>query len=233
MNITGIVVTHNTKSLIKEAYESVRRFHPRMKIIIIDGSDPQDECRKYVISLASKYTKVMLCEYNIGHGRGMDIALRMCETKYALLFDSDIVMLKSPVQEMLSMMEPDTYGVGYLEKSGLDGYEYGAWPHHAQEPFMMMLHPFFHLLQVKEYFKYHPYIHHGAPAFRAALDIHTKGLTDKIIKSFPGLGHTSGKGWSWDAVPGEHILHNTAGTRKERVLRGKDEIEGEWDYGQK
>jgi hypothetical protein len=229
-DITGIVVSHNTKALLSEAYSSVRRWHPEMLIIIIDGSDPDDDCRKYVESLASEITTVVVADYNIGHGRGMDSALLMCKTKFALIFDSDIVMVKSPVQEMLDMMEEDTYGVGYLEKSAYDGYEYGAKEEHKGQPFMMMLHPFFHLLQVSEYFKFHPYIHHGAPAFRAALDIHQKGLTNKIIKVFPGLGHTSGKGWSWDAVPGEHIIHNTAGTRKDRVLRGKDEIEGEWDY---
>lgn len=200
-----------------------------MLIIIVDGSDPEDECRRYVESLSSNITTVALCEGNLGHGRGMDAAIRMCSTRFALVFDSDIVMLKSPVEQMLAMMEEDTYGVGYTEKSGLDGYEYGAHAHHKNQDFMYMLHPFFHLLQISEYFKFHPYVHHGAPCFKAALDIHNKGLTDKIIKQFPGLGHTHGKGWCWSAVPGEWILHDTAGTRKDRVKRGKTEIEGTWE----
>jgi len=203
-----------------------------MPIIIIDGSDPGDECREYVKSLSSNITTVGLADYNIGHGRGMDAAIRMCKTRFALIFDSDIIMRKSPVQEMLDMMEPDTYGVGYVEKSGYDGFEYGAKSEHTGQPFMIMLHPFFHLLQISEYYKFHPYVHHGAPAYKAALDIHLKGLTSKIIKVFPGLGHTHGKGWSWEPVPGEHIIHDTAGTRKDRVRRGKQEIEGAWDYGQ-
>jgi len=200
-----------------------------MPIIIIDGSDKSDPCYSYVISLASELITVGICEYNIGHGRGMDAGIRMCKTRFALIFDSDIVMLKSPVEQMLAMMENDTYGCGYTEKSGLDGYEYGAHAHHKNQDFMYMLHPFFHLLQISEYFKFHPYVHHGAPCFKAALDIHNQGLTDKIIKQFPGLGHTHGKGWCWSAVPGEWILHDTAGTRKERVKRGKTEIEGIWE----
>ena len=200
-----------------------------MPLIIIDGSDKSNPCYSYVISLADERTMVGVCGYNIGHGRGMDAGIRMCKTRFALIFDSDIVMLKSPAEQMLSMMEEDTYGVGYTEKSGLDGYEYGAHSHHKDQDFMYMLHPFFHLLQISEYFKFHPYVHHGAPCFKAALDIHNQGLTDKIIKRFPGLGHTHGKGWCWSAVPGEWILHDTAGTRNDRVKRGKSEIEGSWE----
>lgn len=228
--VTGITVTHNTKSLIQRAYESVRKFHPEMPVIIIDGSDPGDPCREYVRSLASPYTIVGLCDFNIGHGRGMDSAIRMCKTDFALIFDSDIEMLKSPLELMLSMVEPDTYSVGYLEKTGLDGYEYGAKPHHKNQDFMWMMHPFFHLLQVKEYFNYHPYTQHGAPCYKTALDIHRRGLTDKIFKILPGLGHTAGKGWCWEPVKPVWVIHDTAGTRNMRRQKGLPEIEGGWDY---
>lgn len=202
-----------------------------MPIIIIDGSDANDPCRKYVNSLSSQYTTVILCNTNIGHGRGMHLGISHSKTKYILLFDSDIVMLKSPVEQMLSMMEPDTYGVGYLEKTGYDGFEYGAHQIHKTQGFMMMLHPYFALISRENYYKFHPFVHHGAPCYLAALDIHNKGLTSKIIKEFPGLGHSSGRGWNWTGQPREYIEHHTAGTRKDRVSRGKSEIEGSWDYG--
>lgn len=200
-----------------------------MPIILIDGSTPTDPCYTYACSLASELITVGVCNYNIGHGRGMDAAIRMCKTKFALIFDSDIEMLKSPVEQMLAMMQPDTYGVGYLEKTGYDGYEYGAQPHHRTQGFMYMLHPYFHLLQVSEYMKFHPYVHHGAPCFKAALDIHTKGLTAQIIKEFPGLGHSSGKGWCWTGAPREYIHHDPAGTRHTRSAKGLSEIEGVWE----
>lgn len=229
MDITGITVCHNSKELIQKAYESVRKFHPDMRIIIIDGSDPLDECREYVKSLKSPITTVYLALKNIGHGRGMDLALKMTATKYALIFDSDIIMHKSPVEKMLAMMEKDTYGVGYLEKTGFDGFEYGAKTHHFQQGFMYMLHPYFMLLQVSEYFKYYPFVQHGAPCYKAALDIHRRGLTSKIIKEFPGLGHSSGIGWNWKGEPREYIEHHTAGTRNLRRSKGLPEIEGDWD----
>src|SRR5690606_4334066 len=141
-DITGLTVCHESHYLIQAAYESVRKFHPDMKIIIIDGSRYTDPCYKYVKSLQSPITQIECFNKNIGHGRGMDAGIRMIKTKFALIFDSDIVMLKSPVEQMLTMMEDDTYGVGYLEKTGFDGFEYGSKPHHANQGYMMMLHPY-------------------------------------------------------------------------------------------
>jgi len=200
-----------------------------MRMIIIDGSDPNNACYSYACSLADSVTKVVVVGRNIGHGRGMDMGIRMCETDFALIFDSDTEMIKSPVKQMLDMMDKDTLAVGYMEKTGFDGYEYGAKPHHKRQGFMYMMHPFFHLLQVENYFHYHPYVHHGAPCFKTALDVHRQGLTDKVYKVFPGLGHTSGKGWVWEAVPGEWVKHDTAGTRKVRRAAGKQEIEQGWE----
>ena len=228
-DITAAIVCSDSHYLVKEAVESFRFWHPEMKLIIIDGSSKDDPCYNYVRSLVSPVTDVRLCNYNIGHGRGMNLALSIVKTKYALIFDSDIVMDISPVGRMLSMFEDDTYGVGYLEKTGFDGFEYGSHTHHKSEGFMKMLHPYFMLLQVSEYFKFAPFVHHGAPCYKAALDIHRRGLTSKIIKEFPGLGHSSGKGWNWKGEPREFIQHHTAGTRKLRRGKGLQEIEQGWE----
>jgi len=228
-DITAVVICSNTKVLVEKAITSFRKFHPDMRLIILDGSDSNDPCCSYVCSLASEITTVGVYGYNIGHGRGMDAAIRMVKTKFALIFDSDVVFHKSPVEKMLNLMEEETYGIGYLEKTGYDGFEYGAKPHHRNEEFMYMLHPYFHLLSVVNYFKFHPYVHHGAPCFKAALDIHQKGLTGKIIKEFPGLGHSSGKGWVWTGEPREYIEHHPAGTRSIRRNKGLPEIEAGWE----
>ena len=227
--ITGIVVTHNTKELIKRAYESVRKFHPNMKIIIIDGSDRNDDCYNYVCSLANENTRVFLSDENIGHGRGICVGIEYTETPYILIFDSDIEMLKTPVQAMLDMMEENTLGVGYTEKTSFEGFEWGSKPAHKNQGWMKYLHPYFCLLQLKEYKKYAPFCHHGAPAVNLCLDIYNRGLSDEVIKEFPGLGHSSGKGWVWEGKPREFIRHDTYGTRGVRVKKKKPEIEGKWD----
>ena len=227
--ITGITVCCNTKALFETAYLSVRQFHPDLQIIIIDGSDPGDPCAAYVRGLASSLTTVLQPGYNIGHGRGMCAGIDFAKTKYALIFDSEIEMIKSPVLEMLTMMEEDTFGVGYIEeKTAFDGYEWGVHPHHKKEGWMRYLHPMFQLINIANYRKFHPYVHHGAPCYLTMLDIHKRGLSAKILKQFPGLGHSSGKGWNWAGIPREHIRHNTRGTRDVRVKKHLPEIEAGW-----
>jgi len=228
-NITGITVVQDTKDLIKRAYNSVRKFHPAMPIVIIDGSSPADPCASYVKSLASEVTTVVSLGYNIGHGRGMCMGIDKTETQYALIFDSDVEMLKSPVQAMREMMEEDTFGVGYIEgKTAFDGFEWG-WPgHNTPGEWMSYLHPFFQLIDIRNYRKYYPYVHHGAPCYLTMLDIHKRGLSDRILKQFPGLGHSSGKGLNWTGTPREHIRHNPGSTIKARTGEDARKIEGGW-----
>lgn len=228
-DVTGITVCWNTKDLIERAYTSVRKFHPEMPIIIIDCSDKTNLCYSYTSSLADANTRVFHASKNIGHGRGLVHGISNTKTPFVLVFDSDIEMLKSPLQAMLDQFEDDTYGVGYTEKTAFDGHEYGCKPSHLNQGHMKYLHPYFCLIQLKEYKKYLPFCHHGAPAVNTMLDIHRRGLGDKVIKEFEGLGHSSGRGHVWEGKPREFIRHDTAGTRSHRRSLRLEEIEGVWD----
>lgn len=227
-DITAVSICSNTKFLIARSYLSLRAFHPEMKVIIVDGSSPESDCYNYVRSLACENTVIYQPGYNIGHGNGMHYALSRCTTKYALIFDSDIVMTKSPVQVMLNKMESDTYGVGWIYDVGLDGFDYGTpGKNHALR--IPYIHPYFMLLSVKQYFNFAPFVHHGAPCYKAMIDIYKRGLSGKILKSIPGLtGHTSGEGINWKGQPSEYIQHEFGGTRRANREAGKREIEGAW-----
>jgi hypothetical protein len=195
-----------------------------MRIIIIDGSKVTDPCYHYVLSLASDITTVGVYRYNIGHGNGMDAGIRLVKTKYALIFDSDIVMLKSPVDDMLSRMNEETYGVGAFDY--VDNRGFGK-TNHSQEwrdAAVKYLHPFFQLINVANYFKFPPYIHHGSPCFQAMNAIKQQGLD--ILIEYPGLSIVNNEG-----EPGGFIVHNAAGTRSDRRRRGLPEIEGNWNRG--
>ncbi len=228
--ITSLCITYNTKELFERAYNSVNRFHPDMPMLIIDGSDKTNECYAYTESLKSECVTVVHTGYNIGHGRGMDMGLHLIKTPYALIFDSDIIMLKSPVEEMLGMMQRDTFGVGWICEVGLDGFDYGVHPQHKCQTPVRYLHPYFQLVRVVNYKKYHPYVHHGAPCYLTMIDIQRRGLSGKILKRFPGLtGFTLDmtKPIVWNSS--EYILHDFGGTRISNKAQGKQEIEGSWE----
>jgi hypothetical protein len=235
--VTGITVCWNYLDIIKRSYESIRKFHPYMKLVIVDGSTPEMPCYQYLDSLVSPSvmdTNLTIYHtlFNIGHGKGMDLGIKHTITPFALIFDSDIEMVKSPVQAMLDMMETNTFGVGYTELVGLDGHDYGVFEHHKKHPPVKYLHPYFQLIQIREYKKYKPYIHHGAPCVSTMIDIHRRGLSNRVLKEFPGLGHTNGRGVSWKPCAGEYVKHEVAGfggTGRARVAAGLPHIEGAWE----
>jgi GT2 family glycosyltransferase len=226
--VTGLCIVYNTKDVFQKAYESIREHHVDLPLLIIDNSDKSNDCYTYVKSLESEYTKVIHVDQNIGHGRGMDMGLRMIKTPYALIFDSDIEMVKSPVAQMLKMMDDDTFGVGWIYNIGLDGQDYG-FRHKAKEPRILYLHPYFQLVNVKNYKKFHPYVHHGAPCYLTMVDIWEKKLSSKILKQFDGLtGHTVYPFKPWTPVPSQYVNHKFAQTRNMNIAAGKSEIIGTW-----
>jgi hypothetical protein len=227
--MTGITVAYNTQGLLQRAYESVRKFHPKMYMIIVDGSDEADPCYAYANSLRSDITEVHQLRRNIGHGRGMHFALERCNTRTALVFDSDIVMLRSPVAVMQKLINDDVYGVGWVYEVGRDGFDYGTYPHHLQTGAIPYLHPYFMLLNVQQYFKYAPFVHHGAPCYKAMIDLHERGLSKQKLINCPLItGHTGGAGKNWQAMPSDYIQHDFGGTRLANRAKGKREIEGGW-----
>jgi len=187
--VTGITVCWNTKDLIERAYNSIRKFYPDMPIIIIDGSDPGDPCAAYVRGLVSDRTTVISLGYNIGHGRGMCMGIDKAKTPYALMFDSDTELLKPCIPEMLAMMEEDTFGVGDVdEKADFNRFVCGEYGH--VNGWVRYLQPYFQLIDIRNYRKFYPYVHHGAPCYLTMLDIHQRGLSGKILKQFPGLSRS-------------------------------------------
>ena len=227
--ITGVTVSYNTKDLLEKAINSIRKFHPMMKLIVVDGSDENNPCYDYIKTIADENTRVFHAKENIGHGRGLCIGIEYIETPYMLIFDSDSEMLKSPVQSMLDVMEEDTYGVGYIEMTDLGGHEWGSRQNKMEEGPMKYLHPYFCLIQISEYKKFPPYIHHGAPAVNTMLAIYRAGLSDKILKEFDGLGHSASSGWTWVGKLREFIKHDTRGTRDTNIKSHRAEIVGKWE----
>lgn len=165
--MTGLVVSHNTKDLLKTSIESIEKFYPDVPILVIDSST--DECYDYVQSLPNK----VHFDFNIGHGKGMNIGITMIDDEEILIFDSDIEMKSPCLDEMRELLDDDTYGVGKV-------YEVTEWGY-GKTP---CLHPYFHLIKKSNYLKYMPYIHSGAPTILANLDVHFRGMSH-ILKNFP------------------------------------------------
>jgi hypothetical protein len=227
--MTGITVVYNTADLFEIAYNSFRKFYPTMRLMIIDGSEKNNACHNYIAGLRNNANNVCIqFNYNIGHGRGMNYALRKCGTKRALVFDSDIEILQDPLPEMEKLMTPDTYGTGWVYEIGRDGYDYGTPGFNHKEPIPYM-HPYFMLLNVEQYFKYYRFVHHGAPCYKAMVDLYDKGQSWRVVSCPILTGHTSGEGMNWKGKPNPYVKHDFGGTRMSNKKQGKGEIEGTWE----
>lgn len=226
-NVTAITVVCNTEDLFEQMYRNFRKFHPEMLLIVIDNSDKGSHCRNYIAHYASGITKVYQFDKNTGHGKGLDFAIKQAETDYVLIMDTDTVILKDPLPEMIELFDADTYGVGCITQVGKDGYDFGAFQHHKIP--IPYLHPFFALINKEQYFKYKPFAHHGAPWFRTARELHEKNESHKI-KHFDGLkAFDHAPDGKCIATKTEYVLHDFGGTRRKLKSMGRDEIPQGWE----
>jgi glycosyltransferase involved in cell wall biosynthesis len=226
--ITAILVSYNSEDLLANTLLSLRRHYPEVPLIIVDGSAPDNSCRKFLETMKDSFITKVFADHNIGHGRGMCLGLERCFTPFALLLDSDVTVHEPILEGMLEMMEPDTFGVGCLHNIGLDGHIFGIHEGHRSQQPIPYLHPFFALINLENYRHYHPFVHHGAPCYKTMIDIYNRGLSKKILKQFPGLHHSGGE-LNGGNGPGP-VEHRMKGTRKIIVeeSQGRMDILGGW-----
>ena len=174
-NLTGVVVEYATPDLLKKAIDSIRMFYD-FPIIVINGSEEKLD-----------YPNVVDVGYNIGHGLGMDMGIKMAKTDYVLTFDTDIEMLRPCLKQMLKKMNEDTYAIGkiYLNNN-ISVYNKYA------EAFkgvgiVRIVHPSFQIVNKKEYLKYAPYISDGAPTVLSYHDLARRKIDKEVLIDFPVL----------------------------------------------
>jgi len=179
-NITAVGVSYKHKHLTIASINSIKKHHPDMKFIIIDGSEENSECRLFVQNELSKdpNIKCLLSNVNIGHGRGMNTLLNRVTTKYAIVFDSDMEMTETPLEEMLKVIG-DNYGVGEIQYVNKEGINIPQYP--ISIPY---LHPYFCMINVEQYKKFKPFFHHGAPCLSAMWDLFIQKKSNLLI-DFP------------------------------------------------
>jgi len=178
--LTGVVVSYDNKFLLERSYNSVKKFYPDLDIIIVDGSPPESECRKFIDNLDAQ--KVFV-DFNISHGRGLHLGITISPTDLVLCFDNDIEVLKPPIEEMLKLMDDKTWGVGGLVEipASVWGVSLGET---MVDPEMTYMHPYFHIVNRYVYRKYLPYVHSAAPGQITFLDISSK-FEEEVLKDFP------------------------------------------------
>jgi glycosyltransferase involved in cell wall biosynthesis len=187
MDLTGVVVSYKNKDLLERSYNSVKKFYPDLEIIIVDSSPEGSECRKFIDNLDAQK---VLVDFNISHGRGLHLGITISPTNYVLCFDNDIEVLKPPIEEMLKLIDKETWGVGRLVDLPQENWRVVVTQKEvnlddlSRPPDITYMHPFFHIVNRHVYRKYLPYLHSAAPGQVTFLDIASKN-DKRILKDFP------------------------------------------------
>ena len=194
------MVEYATPDLLRTAIESIRKFYD-FPIIVIDGSDDLGE-------LNYPNVEVKSVGYNIGHGLGMDLGIKMAETDYVLTFDTDIEIEKPCLEQMIEKMKDDTYAVGKIYLKNNTGFYNQHRDVFPSMGVVYIVHPSFQIVSKKEYLRYAPYISDGAPTVLSYHDIARHKKEKEVLINFPVL---------------DYIYHRNAGTRD--ML-----YKSEWEY---
>ena len=171
-SVSGLVVVYKTIDFFKLAYESFRKFYPKVKIVVVDGSGG-DDCTKYIKSVEQKdkYLRGIYCNGNLGHGPGMHIGINHIRTPYIYLFDSDTEMKQGGMLElMLERMDVNTYGIGKIEIVNENGINIKG------KSGIRYLHPAVAMISKMAYLRHKPFKHHGAPCIDAMRDIYNNDI---------------------------------------------------------
>jgi GT2 family glycosyltransferase len=187
--ITGIVVNYCTPE-IKTAVNSIKKFYPKLKIIVIDGSPQMSEGYTACDELRSINTKIIHVEKNIGHGHGLNHGITFAKTDYILIFDSDIEMIRLCLNDMLHELSvKKCYGIGEIQITDENGFN--------KPQGIKYLHPYFALISREKYKEFSKFLHHGAPLIKTMNEINA--VNQGLLLNFPVKNY---------------VRHDYKGTRK-------------------
>lgn len=197
-NVTCITIVYKTVDLMKNVYESLRRFYPTIKYLVIDNSGG-DECTRYLEELALKDVNLQLIkmESNVGHGAGMRIGIENATTDFLFIFDSDIIFFKGGfIEKALEKMDEDTYAIGWVLDLDMGGRNI-----HGNYKGEILKYVFdgFWFLNRNLYPLYPKLTKYGLPLFQTMLYIH-KNKLERVIKPFDFRGYL------------KHLFGGTRGT---------------------
>ena len=163
--LAAAIVHYRTPDLLARAVASFRTFYPNTHLLLIDnGSTVQTA--EVLNSLISRYGpgEVLSNSANLHHGPAMHQALSTLKTPLALVFDSDVVVLRGGMIERMEALlaaDPLVYAVGqmtWMDDRGFDLPEASGGHPYIRPVCMLLRRDLYHSLP--------PFERHGAPCLR-------------------------------------------------------------------
>lgn len=175
MELTIIILNYNTSELLKNCLNSIFEFewNKKFEIWVVDNNSSD----KSVEMVKKHFPKVKLMETgeNLGFAGGNNIALRRVKSKYAMLLNSDTIVLDGSLDALVEFMNEGHFGIGTCKLLNKDK---SFQPNAGDLPFGMAL--FSWISGIDDI----PFVGELLPSF------HIK--SEKIIKTNKNIGWVSG-----------------------------------------
>jgi len=106
-NLTVIVPSHNTLNHLKNTYDSIRRFYPTVKLIIIDDAST-DGTDVWLSNLTDNNLRIVIDKQRKGHTYWYDEGMRMSDTDICAILHSDMMIVPLYFENQLKHLKPRT-----------------------------------------------------------------------------------------------------------------------------
>jgi glycosyltransferase involved in cell wall biosynthesis len=106
-NLTVIVPSHNTLNHLKNTYDSIRRFYPTVKLIIIDDAST-DGTDVWLSNLTDNNLRIVIDKQRKGHTYWYDEGMRMSDTDICAILHSDMMIGPLYFENQLKHLKPRT-----------------------------------------------------------------------------------------------------------------------------
>lgn len=106
MKLSIIVVNYNTKKVLQNCVNSIRKYPPKCKFeaIIVDNGST-DGSVEYLKSLKNKHFKAIFNTQNLGFSKANNIGIKKSKGKFKLLLNSDTLVTKHALDKLVNFAQ--------------------------------------------------------------------------------------------------------------------------------
>jgi len=104
MNISLIIPTYNNLKHIKNAYTSVRKFYPKLELVLLDDGST-DDTKSWLDNLEDEFVIKHRSEERVGHTILYDVGIDMATNEIVGIMHADMILGPNYIENILKHLE--------------------------------------------------------------------------------------------------------------------------------
>ena len=104
MNISLIIPTYNNLKHIKNTYTSVRKFYPKLELVLLDDGST-DDTKSWLDNLEDEFVIKYRSEERVGHTILYDVGIDMATNEIVGIMHADMILGPNYIENILKHLE--------------------------------------------------------------------------------------------------------------------------------